>query len=442
MAFVRPQDRADLPHGGAEWLLPLQRLRDWAPLALMVLCPPAVLALSHALTRGDGSFAALGRIPARALVPLLLGSPTAWAIVLAFVALQVVLLRFLPGRACAGPTDATGHAARYRANGLVAYLFTLALYLVACYPLGWLAPDALYRHFGELLGALNLASFALCAFLYVKGRRAPSPGDHGSAGSAPFDFFWGIELYPRVLGFDVKQLVATRLGMIGWPLLLLSFAAAQRTRHGISDGMIVAVGLQLVYVTKFFFWESGYLRSLDMAHDRAGFYLCWGCLTWLPGVYTASTAYLVDHPKHLGTPLALAIFAIGTLAVVINFLADRQRQEVRATGGACKVWGEPPELVVARYRTSDGRPRENLLLASGYWGIARHFHYLPELVAAFCWTLPVGFTRALPWFYPAFLTVLLVHRALRDERRCAAKYGADWLRYCRLVPYRIVPGVF
>jgi 7-dehydrocholesterol reductase len=38
--------------------------------------------------------------------------------------------------------------------------------------------------------------------------------------------------------------------------------------------------------------------------------------------------------------------------------------------------------------------------------------------------------------------VLLVDRAGRDDRRCAAKYGATWEEYRRLVPYKIVPRVY
>lgn len=40
----------------------------------------------------------------------------------------------------------------------------------------------------------------------------------------------------------------------------------------------VSVILQLVYITKFFHWEMGYMNSMDIQHDRAGYYLCWGCL--------------------------------------------------------------------------------------------------------------------------------------------------------------------
>ena len=54
---------------------------------------------------------------------------------------------------------------------------------------------------------------------------------------------------------------------------------------------------------------------------------------------------------------------------------------------------------------------------------------------------PNGANGLAPLFYPVFLTILLVHRAIRDEEKCLAKYGAGYEEYMRLVPYKIVPFV-
>ena len=102
-----------------------------------------------------------------------------------------------------------------------------------------------------------------------------------------------------------------------------------------------------------------------------------------------------------------------------------------------------------RYETVDPASgalvkRESLLLASGWWGTARHQHYFFELMAAYSWGLLAGVHThgLLPLFYPIFLTVLLVHRAHRDEEKCIAKYGKYFEDYMRIVPYRIVPGIY
>ena len=87
------------------------------------------------------------------------------------------------------------------------------------------------------------------------------------------------------------------------------------------------------------------------------------------------------------------------------------------------------------------RKKKSLLLVSGWWGVSRHFHYIPEVMGAFFWTVPALFDNFLPYFYVIFLAILLTERAFRDDNRCAFKYGKDWDTYCERVPYKIVPGV-
>ena len=78
----------------------------------------------------------------------------------------------------------------------------------------------------------------------------------------------------------------------------------------------------------------------------------------------------------------------------------------------------------------------------GWWGLARHFHYLPELLAALAWSAPAGFSHPLPYFYVFFLTLLLTDRAFRDDARCSSKYGRYWAEYTRAVPYKMIPLLF
>lgn len=421
------------------------------PLLLIAACPPAAVLVWYTHTELGGSVASLvtlfevhggSEAARRVFGPVLFGTTTGWTIIGVFAAVQLALMRLVPGRPFRGPVTPNGNVPVYKANGPACFVSTLALFALTSGPLGLYSPAIVYDHFGGVLGALNVFSLGFCLLLLLKGRYRPSSSDASRSGSLLFDYYWGTELYPRILGWDVKQFTNCRFGMMGWAVILLSFAAAQAQRHGLTDAMLVAVGIQLVYIAKFFLWETGYLSSLDIMHDRAGFYICWGCLVWVPAVYTSSTLYLVNQPHTLGLPLALTIFVLGVGCVLINFQADRQRQRVRASNGDCRVWGRPPALLEAAWVTRAGEPRKSLLLTSGWWGVARHFHYVPELLGAFFWTLPVLFGHALPWFYVVFLAILLTDRAVRDERRCREKYGADWDRYCERVPWRILPGVY
>ncbi len=417
------------------------------PVVLVALCPPATGVVWYTDTRLDGSLSRLVQAVAADGViatlrhiwgPVILGSPTAWCMLLVFAAVELAFRRLLPGRSYAGPAPPGGEAPVYRANGPLALALTLVLFLAGSFGLGLFPATIIYDQFRALLGALNVIGVLFCLLLYVKARL----GGNGGSGNPIFDYYWGLELHPRILGWDVKTFTNCRFGMMAWPLILVSFAAKQQALTGtISDAMAVAVGLQLIYVAKFFWWETGYVRSLDMMHDRAGFYICWGCLAWLPALYPSATLYLVGHPQHLGLPVASALFAVGVAAIAVNYQADLQRQSVRASDGAVTIWGKRPVLIRAAYQGPTGEPQINLLLASGWWGVARHFHYVPEFVAALCWTAPVLFDAGMPWIYPAYLAILLVHRAFRDDRRCAEKYGKDWSFYCARVPYRLIPGL-
>jgi hypothetical protein len=73
-------------------------------------------------------------------------------------------------------------------------------------------------------------------------------------------------------------------------------------------------------------WETGYFGSMDITHDRAGFYICWGCLEWVPAIYTGPAQYLVNHPVQLGPLLAGSLLLAGLGCIWANYDADRQRQ--------------------------------------------------------------------------------------------------------------------
>jgi len=66
---------------------------------------------------------------------------------------------------------------------------------------------------------------------------------------------------------------------------------------------------------------------------------------------------------------------------------------------------------------------------------------VPEIMSAFFWSCATGFSFFAPFFYVIFLTILLTHRAFRDEAKCSKKYGEYWEEYRDLVPYKIIPGV-
>jgi 7-dehydrocholesterol reductase len=164
-------------------------------------------------------------------------------------------------------------------------------------------------------------------------------------------------------------------------------------------------------------------------------------MVFLPCIYTSHTYYLVKHPIDLDPITTAVLFGCGVICILANYDADRQRQHFRATDGKCTVWGKPPKVVKAKYITGDGREQTSLLLASGWWGLSRHWHYIPEILASVFWSQCLVTGSLMSWFYAIYLTLLLTDRAWRDDERCRGKYGKYWAEYCTLVPYKIIPGI-
>eukprot|EP00975_Prorocentrum_lima_P040972 8605391-Prorocentrum_lima.AAC.1 len=61
----------------------------------------------------------------------------------------------------------------------------------------------------------------------LKGYYAPSSSDCGTNNNWVLDYFWGVELYPRVLGWDIKTFTNCRFGMMYWAVGILCYAAKQ-----------------------------------------------------------------------------------------------------------------------------------------------------------------------------------------------------------------------
>ena len=274
------------------------------PLALVLVCPITIMLLSYIIVELNGSGAELLTAVRRdgffellrlqVWGPYIFGSAFAWKIIIPYASFQLLLMRLVPGKTVSGPVSPSGFVPTYKENGLSSYLLTLSAYFVCSRALNLFNPVDLYEHYLELAGAMNLFTLFLCVLLYAKGRLYPTAADRCLRGSVVTDYFWGTELYPRILGWDIKQFTNCRFGMMSWALLILCYAEKQYYTHGLSDSMIVAVALQLMYVTKFFYWEIGYMKTLDIMHDMAGFYLVSKvhAMGWA-GEYVSST-----HSEH------------------------------------------------------------------------------------------------------------------------------------------------
>ncbi|KAL1920089.1 uncharacterized protein VTP21DRAFT_1235 [Calcarisporiella thermophila] len=358
---------------------------------------------------------------------------------------QASLYAFLPAKIGYGQRTPAGYLLPYKVNGLLAWFVTHALFVLGAFYFGWWSPSIVHDNWGGLLVMANIYGYALTFFSYVKAYIFPShPEDRKFSGSIVYDMMMGIEFNPRFgKYFDFKLFHNGRPGIVAWTLINLSFAAAQYQKIGyVTNSMIAVNFLHAVYVLDFFYNEDWYLRTIDIAHDHFGFYLAWGDSVWLPFMYTLQSHYLVRNPVDLSMPYFLFVLSLGLAGYYIFRAVNHQKDIVRRTNGQCLIWGRPPRMVRTEYITSDGKKHSSILLASGFWGLSRHFNYVGDLCISLAMCLGCSFSHLLPYFYIVYMSILLLHRIQRDDTRCRGKYGKYWEEYCRLVPYKLIPYIY
>lgn len=372
-------------------------------------------------------------------------TPEGLQIYFSWLLFQAVLYAILPSKIGYGQQTPAGFVLPYKVNGLLAWFVTHAIFLLGAYYFEWWNPAIIHDNWGALLIAANIYGYFLTLFAFAKAYIAPShPEDRKFSGSIIYDMFMGIEFNPRFGKlWDFKLFHNGRPGIIAWTLINLSFAAAQYREIGyVTNSMILVNFLHAVYVLDFFYNEDWYLRTIDICHDHFGFYLAWGDTVWLPWMYTLQSHYLVRNPVDLPTPFFASVLGMGLLGYYIFRAVNNEKDLVRRMDGKCMLWGKPAKFVRAKYSTSDGMEHTSILIASGYWGIARQFNYVGDLLISFAMCLACGVGHLLPYFYIIYMAILLLHRIGRSDHRCRAKYGPAWDEYCRLVPYKLIPYIY
>lgn len=189
-------------------------------------------------------------------------------------------------------------------------------------------------------------SLMLMLHTYIGGA---NPGqDRVFSGNIFYDFVMGVDLHPRIGRlFDLKMFHNARVGMMVWHLVNLSYLFEQYYRLGyVTPSMYVVNLLELLYIIDFFWLEDWYLKTIDVALDHFGWYLCWGIVTWLPFMYTLQARFLVEHPEAGATTWGVAsvIAVFGILGYGSFRTVNAQRWEFRKTGGKCTIFGQPPKV--------------------------------------------------------------------------------------------------
>jgi delta14-sterol reductase len=335
--------------------------------------------------------------------------------VIGFVLLLAVGSLRLPGR-----ISPAALRLPYKLNGLLLFLLTLAM-AIAAHGAGLISLAGIPRRLPALLVAANVLAFCGAAVLMKKSQ------ERGANLLA--DYFYGRDANPRWFGLDLKMF-SYRPSLIGLGLINLSFAALQLASHGrVTGRMALYQTLFFLYLGNYFQFESGMLYTWDVVAEKFGWMLVWGDYVLVPFFYSLPGGYLVDDLDPLHPATAAALAALYFAGFVLFRGANEQKHRFKQDRNV-QIWGSPA-------RTLDGR-----LLISGFWGIGRKLNYMGELSMYWSWTLLCGFHSLVPYLVPIWLTVLLVHRAGRDDKRCRAKYGRLWDAYCERARFRMLPFVY
>ncbi|KAF9448326.1 ERG4/ERG24 ergosterol biosynthesis protein [Macrolepiota fuliginosa MF-IS2] len=355
-------------------------------------------------------------------------------IYLAWYAFCVLSWVILPGDWVEGTTLRDGGKKKYKINAFSTFLLALGITSGIILNYGPESFTILYEKWVGFLTASILMSVVQALYVYAFSFRSGALlALGGNSGNFIYDFFIGRELNPSIGSFDIKSFNELRPGLILWVLINISMACEQAVRRGglanVTDSMWLVLAFQFWYVADGLYNEPALFTTMDITTDGFGFMLAVGDLVWVPFTYSLQARYLAFHPVELGTVRTLAIIGVNLFGYWIFRTANNEKNEFRN--------GKNPKNL--KFMETK---RGTKLLTSGWWGLSQHPNYLGDLVMAFAWSLPTLFDTPITYFYVCYFTVLLMHRQRRDDEACQQKYGDDWNKYKKLVPYRIFPYIY
>lgn len=364
------------------------------------------------------------------LLHALIPSWTSAGMIMSFLAYLGLAGSILPGKVVPGAMLSDGTRLHYRCNGLLSLFLLVALLGMGVW-MQFISPTIISDRGLELLLATFLFSFIVTLILYAAGCKSCHQGSSLKphvTGNLICDWWFGIQLNPQLLGIDIKFFFV-RAGMMGWLLINLSVLAKSIQDGSLSRSMILYQLFCVLYILDYFIHEEYMTSTWDIIAERLGFMLVFGDLVWIPFTFSIQGWWLLNNEVELTTASVVANCLVFLIGYGVFRGANKQKHKFKKNPKA-PIWGMPPRVIGGK------------LLASGYWGVARHCNYLGDLLLALSFSLPCGISSPVPYFYPIYLLILLVWRERRDEARCAQKYKEIWAEYCRLVPWRILPYVY
>lgn len=136
------------------------------------------------------------------------GNPFAWKVTLSLYLWAFLSQKLSWRKTFKGPATPYGYVPEYASNGFEYYTITTLLFFINLYFYPNFASDV-YDNFGPLIQVFNVTALVLCLYLLFKGKYFPETGNDPLQNfqdrPLPYIFYRGVELHPRIMGVDVKQ---------------------------------------------------------------------------------------------------------------------------------------------------------------------------------------------------------------------------------------------
>ncbi|KAH9074843.1 ERG4/ERG24 ergosterol biosynthesis protein [Lactarius deliciosus] len=343
----------------------------------------------------------------------------AWKVYSGLIFYELFLAWVMPGYMQEGlPVPSLGYKTlMYKCNALFSVYFTLAT-------------AAIIDNYGHIMSVAMIWGFAVSFGTYFW---AVARGEQmRMSGNFIYDVFMGAALNPRIGPVDLKMWAEVRIPWVIVFFLAVSGACKQYEQYGAvtpvcsvphHSGWLVLINC-----------EECIPQTWDMFHEKWGFMVIFWNFAGVPFTYVYSVVYMASHEPEK--------YQFSTRSWDTS-MSQKSRFKMQTQGIYSYRWTFPQlPWGTVKNPTYIQTAHGNRLLTNGWWQFSRKPNYVADWTMSFTWGLVVGTASPIPYFYSVFFITVLIHRTTRDFERCALKYGKDWERYCEIVRWKFIPGIY
>ncbi|EPQ56334.1 ERG4/ERG24 ergosterol biosynthesis protein [Gloeophyllum trabeum ATCC 11539] len=372
----------------------------------------------------------------------------AWKVYSGLIVYELVLAYFLPGYLQEGlPVPSLGYKTlMYNCNAL-SCVYTTIVTAAFLHYFHIFRLTEIIDNYGHIMTVAMIWGFAVSFGMYfwtiARGEQIRMSGNF------IYDVFMGACLNPRIGTVDLKMWAEVRIPWVICFFLAVSGACKQYEQYGyVTPNMAFMCLATWLYLNACAKGEECIPQTWDMFHEKWGFMVIFWNFAGVPFTYVYSVVYMASHDPskyRFSTPAYVVLYATLLTAYYIfdTAMSQKSRFKMQCQGITQyrKTFPQLPWSIVQNpkyIQTAHG----NKLLTDGWWAYARKPNYTADWVQSFTWGLVVGTASPIPYFYSVFFITVLIHRCGRDFERCSIKYGKDWDRYCEVVKYKFIPGIY